>query len=356
MKKMLLSVLTPVILAVVLFTCRKQEENKEKQTAQRADESAIAVELTPVKQGNYSLPVISSGLIGTETESKLSFKVGGMIASVLVREGESVVKGQLLASLDLTEINAQVSQATHNLEKTKRDLERGQRLYKDSAATLEQMQNLQTAYDAANESFTIASVNRQFSSIRATTSGKVIRKFVNAGEQISAGAPVFIINSAAQNDWIVKIGLPDVDWVRVKKGDKAKITFDVYPDVIFDGEVSLVNEGADLVNSLYSIEVKIKPNGKKLASGLFARVEILPSFKQSMRGIPIESIIEGHGKDAFVFIVNEDKKSVRKIPITIAYITSDSAIVSKGLENVREVITSGSAFLTEFSTIQIAQQ
>jgi membrane fusion protein, multidrug efflux system len=356
MKKILLSVLIPLILAVVLFTCRKQEEKKEKQVAPRADESSIAVKLTPVKKGNFSLPIISSGLISTETESKLSFKVGGMIASIMVKEGESVVKGQLLASLDLTESNAQVSQAKHNLEKAKRDLERGQRLYKDSAATLEQMQNLQTAFDAAHESFTIASVNQQFSSIRATTSGKVIRKFVNAGEQINAGVPVFVVNSAAQNDWIVKIGLPDVDWVRVKKGDKAKITFDAYPDVIFDGEVSLINEGADQINGLYSIEVKIKPNGKKLASGLFARVEILPSSKQSMRGIPIESVIEGHGRDAFVFVVNNDKKTVRRLPITIAYITNDSAVVSKGLEDVEEVITSGSAFLTEFSTIQITQQ
>ena len=356
MKKILLSSFLVIAVAVVFVTCKHNEEKKQKQATPLADDSAIAVKLTPVTQSNYSMPIISSGLISTETESKLSFKVGGIISRILVDEGQSVTKGQTLALLDLTEIDAQVSQAKNNLEKTKRDLERGQRLYKDSAATLEQIQNLQTSYAVAHESFTIASFNKQFATIRATTSGKVIRKFVNEGEQINAGSPVLIINSAAQNDWIVKIGLPDVDWVRIQKGDHAKITFDAYPDTQFDGAISLINEGADQVNGLYLVEVKIKSNGKKLASGLFARVEILTSGKHLLSGIPIEALVEGHGKNAYVFIVNHDQKSVKKIPITVAYITGDSAIVSKGLENVKEVITSGSAFLTEFSTIQIAQQ
>jgi RND family efflux transporter MFP subunit len=356
MKKTLLTILGLAVLAVVLITCQRQQEGKAKHTTPLANESAVAVQLTPVKNGNYALPIVSSGLIETETESKLSFKTGGIIGRMLVEEGESVVKGQLLASLNLTELDAQVSQAKNNLEKTKRDLERGQRLYKDSAATLEQLQNLQTAYNVAQESSTIASFNQQFAVIRATTSGKVIRKFANQGEQISAGVPVFVINSSAQDEWIVKIGLPDVDWVRIKKGDRAKVTLDAYPDVVFTGTVSLVNEGADAVNGLYLAEVKIRPNGRKLASGLFARVEIIASGNQSLRAVPIEAIVEGNGKNAFVFVANTDHKSVRKVPITIAYITGDSAVILKGLEDVNEIVSSGSAFLTEFSTIHITQR
>lgn len=353
MKKILFSVLSALVLAVLLFTCTKQQASKEKQKKPLADESAIAVQLIPVTQGKFSLPIVSSGLISTETESKLSFKVGGIISKIFVEEGQSVTKGQLLASLNLTEIDAQVSQAKNNLEKLKRDVERINRLYKDSAATLEQQQNIQTALNVAQENYTIASFNKQFATIHATTSGKVIRKFANEGEQVSSAAPVFIVNSSANNNWIVKIGLPDVDWVRVKKGDPAKITLDAYPDVVFEGEVSLINEGADAINGLYQTEVKVRSNGRKLASGLFARVEIASSANQSLRGIPIEALIEGNGKDAYVFIANSNRTSVKKIPVRVAYITGDSAVISKGLENVSQIISAGSAFLTEFSTIQI---
>ena len=352
-RKFVLTPLIPIVLGALLWTCSKHQ----KETATGViDESAVAVQLAPVQTIDYSLPVISSGLISTETESKLSFKINGIVTKIYVKEGESVSKGQLLASLDLTEIDAQVSQAKNNLDKTQRDLDRGKRLLKDSAATLEQIQNLQTAFQVAEESYRIASFNRQFSTIRATTSGKVIKKFVNEGELVGAGTPVLMVNAASQNEWIVKIGLPDVDWVRVKKGDKAKITTDAYPNESLDGELNVINEGADAYNGLYQAEVRIHPGNKKLASGLFAKVEIIPSSKKKLQSVPIESIVEGQGKNAFVFVMNDDKKSVRKLPIVVTYLENKTAFISSGLDSISEVIAAGSAFLTDNSSVKISNQ
>jgi multidrug efflux pump subunit AcrA (membrane-fusion protein) len=75
------------------------------------------VQITDVEEGAFSMPVVSSGLITTGTESRLSFKTGGIVTSILVEEGESVTKGQLLATLDQTEIDAEVSQWKNNLER-----------------------------------------------------------------------------------------------------------------------------------------------------------------------------------------------------------------------------------------------
>jgi membrane fusion protein, multidrug efflux system len=341
------------IFGLIFLACGHQEKKEITKTV--FDESAVAVRLAAVESGEYSLPIISSGLISTEVESKLSFKIGGVISKIYVAEGGTVTKGQLLASLDPTEIDAQVTQAKNNLEKTKRDLERGQRLLKDSAATLEQIQNLQTAYNVADENFRIVSFNRQFSSIHANTSGKVTRKFVNEGELINGSTPVLTINSAGQNDWIVKIGLPDVDWVRIKKGDKASITTDAYPTEVFEGYLHVINEGADASNGLYQAEVRVNPGNRKLASGLFAKVEIVPSVKIKLQHIPVEALVEGQGKNAFVFVVSPDGKTVQKLPVVLAYLNDKAAFVSKGLDNVKQVITAGSAFLTENSTIKIEQ-
>lgn len=355
MKKIAFTLLVPIVLAVTLFTCAKQEEAKEKQAAPLADESAVAVKLTSVKEGDYSLPIVSTGLITTGTESRLAFKAGGVISSISVDEGASVTKGQLLASLDLTEIDAQVSQAKNNLEKTKRDLERVQRLFKDSAATMEQLQNSQTAYEVANEGFRIATFNRQYSTIHATTSGKVIRKLANEGELVAPGTPVLMINAASENDWIVRIGLPDIDWVRVKKGDGAVVRTDAYGGEEFTAEVTLISEGADPVSGLYPVEVKINPKGRRLASGLVGHVEIITSQKQHLRSIPIEAVVEGSGSDAYVFVVMENQKSVKKVPVKIAYLSGGEAMVLSGLENISQVITGGSAFLTESSTIKVME-
>jgi membrane fusion protein, multidrug efflux system len=136
------------------------------------------------------------------TISCSSKAVGGVITKIFVKEGQSVTKGQLLATLDLTEIDAQVSQAKRGLHKTKSDLERGQRLFKDSAATLEQIQNLETASQLAEESFRIALFNRLYSAIHANNSGKVIRNFLNERELASPGAPVLAINSELASHYV----------------------------------------------------------------------------------------------------------------------------------------------------------
>jgi len=355
-KKIIASLLIPLIIGGILLNCGKSDK-KEKTTdpVLPTDEAAIAVALAPVKTGDVSLPVVSSGLISTEIESKLSFKVTGIISRILVKEGESVSKGQLLASLDLTESDAQVAQSRNALDKSKRDLERGQRLYKDSAATREQIQNLQTAYDVAQEGFRIASFNRQYATIHAPAGGKVIRKFSSEGELVTSGAPVLMVNTSAQTDWIVRVGLPDVDWVRVRKGDAATITTDAYPGVTLNGVVSAVNEGADAVGGLYQAEVHIKPSGYKLASGLFAKVSIKPSGVGTGKSIPVEALVEGSGKKAFVFVPDADQKSVKKIAVEVAYIHGDDAVIAKGLDTIAQVITGGSAFLTENSTIKITQ-
>lgn len=352
MNTKLLTLIIPLVLGATLWMCSNQEK---KETAKPiVDESAITVKLAPVITTEHTLPIVSSGLISTEIESRLSFKAGGIISRIYVTEGQSVSSGQVLATLDLTEIDAQVAQSKNGLDKTKRDLGRAQRLYADSAATLEQVQNAETAFNVADESFRIASFNRRYSTIQAISSGKVIKKFVNEGELVSPGTPVLMVNSSGKNAWIVKVGLPDVDWVRVKKGDKVRVITDAYPGIVFEATINVINEGADPVNGLYQAEVKINPQGKRLASGLFARVEIIPAESQSFKSIPIESLIEGDGKKAYVFVVNQDQKSVSKIPVTIAYLERDEAVISNGLEKVTEVINEGSAFLTEFSAVTVS--
>lgn len=353
MKKTFITILIPIVLGGILWMCSTQA--KEEKTQPVIDESTVTVKVAPVKEGNYALPIFSSGLISTEIESRLSFKTGGVISKIYVTEGQSVSAGQVLATLDLTEINAQEVQTKNNLEKTKRDLERAKRLYADSAATLEQVQNSQTAYNVADESYRIVSFNKRYATVQATSSGKVIKKFANEGELIGPGIPVLMVNSAGKNDWIVKIGLPDVDWVRVKIGDKAIVTSDAYPGVPFEAIVNVINEGADPLNGLYQAEIKINPQGKRLASGLFAKVEIIPSESQSLKSIPVEALIEGDGKNAFVFVLNADQKSVSKVPVKIAYLLDTEAIILQGLEKVTEVINEGSAFLTEFSTVTVSR-
>ena len=89
--------------------------------------------------------IATNGIVATKDEMRLSFKVGGVISvDSRAARATQVKKGQTLAEIELTEVNAQVEQARQMAAKAQRDLERGERLYSDQVISLEQLQDLRT--------------------------------------------------------------------------------------------------------------------------------------------------------------------------------------------------------------------
>src|SRR5258708_26585668 len=97
------------IVAIFAFALVKCSDNKAA-TIPPGDDP-ITVKLQPVTTGSHSRNLQYSGLIASNAEARLSFKIGGIISKIYIKEAEPVSKEQLLASLYLTEIDAQVQQA-----------------------------------------------------------------------------------------------------------------------------------------------------------------------------------------------------------------------------------------------------
>lgn len=336
-----------------LITACGEKETKKQETVSSTDEILTPVQLSKIESVNRSESIVASGLIASSEEAKLSFKIGGIIQKIYVTEGQKVGKGQLLASLNMTEIDAQVSQAKYAVEKAERDFKRVESMFKDTAATLEQMQNATTGFDVSKQNLQIAQFNRSYAQITSPIDGAVIKKMANEGELTGPGTPIFYITSNRQSDWVVRVGVSDKDWARLKVGDKASIILDAYPTETFTGSVTKLAPAADPMNKLYEIEVRINTNGKRFAAGLFAKVELKPAQSRAYVMVPIEAIVEGNGKDAFVYILDDSRKKAKRIPVQIGFVDGDKVLVTNGLENVSEVITSGSAFLTESSSVVV---
>ncbi|WP_028524158.1 efflux RND transporter periplasmic adaptor subunit [Runella limosa] len=338
-----------LLLSLLLISCNKKDETQQKNP--ETDEVLVPVSLTKVDQATRSESIVASGLVASSEEARLSFKIGGIIQKIYVTEGQKVSKGQLLASLNTTEIDAQVNQAKYGVEKSERDFKRVENMLKDTAATLEQMQNVTTALDIAKQNLQIAQFNRSYAQIISPIDGAVVKKMGNEGELTGPGTPIFYITSNRQGDWVVRVGVSDKDWARLKVGDKANVQLDAYPSEAFSGSITKLAPAADPMNKLYEIEVRIAPKGKRLATGLFAKVELKPVQSRTYTVVPLEAIVEGNGKEAFIYVLAETRKKVKRLPVQIGFVDGDKVLITNGLEGISEVITSGSAFLTESSTV-----
>jgi membrane fusion protein, multidrug efflux system len=353
MTRLFSSFLLPLSIFFFFTACKKPKT--EVQTPIKQDDSEITtVKINNVQQKNIVHQIVGTGMLMSKAEARLSFKTGGLISKIYVKEGDNVKAGQLLATLDLTEISSQVAQAELAVQKSERDLQRAKNLYADTVATLETVQNATTGADFAKKTLEIARFNQKFSEIRAPRSGKVLKKMMNTGELVGPGMPVFFINeaSANTNDWVVRVGVSDRDWAALKTGNTAKINFDAYPNETFEGRISKLADMIDPTSGTYEVEIAANTKGKRVAAGLYAHVSIQPTGSSMMTVIPIEALVEGNGTEGFVF-TSKDGVSVQKLPVKIVYIGGKEIGVS-GL-TATTVITEGVSYLTEKSKIKIVQ-
>jgi RND family efflux transporter MFP subunit len=327
--------------------------NHKTKEATAGNQDTIPVKVMALKVEDASHAISASGQFTTNDETFLSFKNGGIINRIFVKEGDAVRTGQLLATVNQTEISAQVQQVNLSYQKAERDYNRASKLYKDSVATLEQMQNAKTALQVAKQQLDAVKFNQNYSEIRATSSGYVLKKLANDGQVVGPGTPILQINGAKESLWILKVGLSDEQWAALKVGDGATVTTDALPNKTLQAKVSRKAEGIDPQSGTFSIELTLSDRKVQgLAAGLFGKATIIPTKTTSGYTIPYDALLDGGENEGYVFVTN-DNKTVQKIKVQLGAIQNDKINITGGLENASGLIISGSAYLTDGSKIKV---
>ncbi len=336
-----------IFFSLLLFAgCRHRVEISPKEEVTRVK----VVEITP---DSAAVSIHSNGILASAEELKLSFKTGGIVARVNVKEGDKAGKGDVLAELNLSEIKANVDLVRSGYEKAIRDWTRAKNLYNDTVATLEQYQNATTALNVAKSNLEIATFNLNHSTIKAPGEGVVLKQLVKENELVAAGYPVFLFGTKGKF-WKVKSGISDRDVVKINPGDSAVIVFDAWPGIKFPAFISQVSEMADPMTGTYETELNLDGMGYRLASGFVAGVDIFPAHKQHLIIVPVSAVIEAEGKQGFIYYVT-DSGIVKKTKVDIVTI-SGSDVALKGIpEGISEIIYEGAAYVNEGMKVEVVK-
>jgi RND family efflux transporter MFP subunit len=311
---------------------------------------------TPVRvahasQGPAVPPIDTNGIVVNKDEMRLSFKMGGVVRRIHVQEGDEVKRGQRLAEIELTEVDAQVEQAHQLAEKAARDLKRGENLYADQVISLEQLQDLRTQAAMAAAAFKSAQFNMGHSVISAPRDGVVLRKLVEERELVPAGVPVLVFGESARG-YVVRAALADREIVNVKLGDKGEIRMDAFPGQAMAGTVVEVSSAADPKSGMFPIEVRFDAAPPRLVSGLVARLRLTPeSAAPPLTYVPMAALVEGEGDRASVFVLDGGKASKREV--RVAFNTADAIALESGIAAGEPVITDGALYLENGEAVEV---
>ena len=341
------SLVVALATALALAACGKQPTP----TAQ----PPTPVRVQPATSGPASPAIATNGVVAIKGEMRLSFKVAGVIKSIRVREGQEVKKGERLADIELTEVNAQVEQAQQLAEKAHRDVERGERLYNDQVISLEQLQDLRTQASVAQAQLNGAEFNRGYAVITAPGDGVILRKLAEERELTPAGQPVLILGTHDRG-YVVRTALSDREVVQLKLGDPAEIRMDAYPNQSIAGSLSEIAGAADSRSGMFPVEVRFDSVPVSLASGLVAKLNLHSSASRAkqLTYVPIAAVVEGDGDRASVFVVNGDRAKRRQV--RVAFIGNEAIALADGVQPGERVVTDGALYLQDDERIEIVAE
>lgn len=295
----------------------------------------------------------ATGLVGSQEETRLGFKTGGLISRINVEAGTRIRQGQVLAALDTTEIDAQVRQASESLAKARRDVDRAEQLFRKGVIAEQVAQDARTQVALGEATLSAARFNRQHAAIIAPASGVVLQRLAEPREVAAPGAPVLVV-SRDDLGWVLRVGLNDKAATRVRVGDPAQIRLMAYPEQLIDTVVKEIGAASDPRTGTVSVSLSL-PQRKdlRLIAGQVGEAVIQPRSTSGQRiTVPLGAILEGNGDQATVYVVGSDSKAARRA-VTVGQIQEDRVEVVSGLRAGERVVSEGAAWLNPGAPVRI---
>jgi membrane fusion protein, multidrug efflux system len=290
------------------------------------------------------------GTIASRDEMRLSFKVGGVIKRLAVEAGTPIHRGQLLAEIDLAEINAQVAQSQQLADKAARDWQRGEQLRSDEVISLEQLQNLRTQQEMAAAQLRAVRFNQSYARITAPADGTVLRRLAEEHELVPAGQPVLIVGTSGRG-YVLKAAISDRELVQLHIGDQALLQLDAAPGQTIAATVSELARAADPATGLFPIELKLAATTLTLASGMVAEAEVQPAAAgAALVRIPASALVAANGDQASVFVAAGNRAHRREVQI--AFIDGANVAIRSGVVAGESVVSAGAPYVDDNALIK----
>jgi RND family efflux transporter MFP subunit len=318
--------------------------------APAAPEEVVAVRTVAVDRSPASRTVRAAGTVAARDAWTLAFAGGGVVGEVLVREGQPVRRGQLLASLDTTPLAAQARQAHEALAKASRDRDRIRSLAAQEAAPATAAQDAETGLEVAAAAARAADFALARARLVARDDGWVDRRLVEPGEVVGPGQPVLSV-SGRGGGFVVRAGLADRDVLGLPLGTQAGVVLDARPGERLAGTVTEIARSPSPATGTWEIEVRLHRAPADLLAGLTARVEIARPVAAA-GSVPLAAVLEGDGAGGVVFTV--DGARARRVPVRIAFLQGDVAVLSSGLDGVQAVVVDGASRLADGVPVRVA--
>jgi HlyD family secretion protein len=330
MKKTVIIVIILAVLATAGWHALKKfraEQEALKTPAVETDTAAVRTIIEKVKITGQVSPLLSS-----EIKSEIS----GRIKSIGVKNGERVVKGQLLLELDVSELESEAEAGERAVEsarlrtaRSERDFDRNRELFEQNFITAKAFEDYKTDLALSRNEFEIQEARHRTiqekiskTAILAPHHGIVINLSVTEGGVIS-GATSFsqgtiLMEVADLGTLLVESNINEIDVARIYPGIKAEVRFDPIPDFTVEAVVAEISPSARLQEKVrvFPVRIVFTSDDSHIKPGMSTNVSISVSQADDVVSVVVSALFSDDD-EKFVFLSKGDEWTRQPVEVGI---------------------------------------
>jgi RND family efflux transporter MFP subunit len=270
--------------------------------------------------------LVLPGSVQAVSQATVRSKVSAELRRVLVREGERVAAGQVIAEFDTAQLRAQLAERVATYEAARAQLVQTERTKQVNAALVKQNFISKNAYDTADSAFqaqaaAVAAAKAQLEQtqltlndavVHAPIAGVIAKRMVQPGEKVGFDAPLVAIVDLAQLEVQVQAPVSDVPQIRI--GMPAQVRIEGLAGRSFSGRVDRINPATEPGTRSINVYVVLANEDSLLKAGMFARVVLNTVGERPVPTLPV-SAVQSDGGQAYVWVIADGKLLRRNIAV-----------------------------------------
>ncbi|KUJ59506.1 cation transporter [Flavobacteriaceae bacterium CRH] len=325
----------------LIFSCTSKDTQK------REDE--IPVKIQTISSDIDSYPQEYIGTVESDKVVDVSFILPGTIEQMYAAEGQKVVKGQLLARLNITTQKNTHDLSVAALKQAQDAYKRLSSMYEDKSLPEIQFVEVKTKLEQARAGEEIARKNLQQCTIYAPQGGVVGKKFLETGANVMPGSPVFTIMNI--DNVKIKAAIPEGEISDMQQGNKAKVIISALGDAVFEGKLIEKGVTANPVSHTYDIKLLVKNPSGRIVPGMVCRTYLGTTASKNSIIVPLTTVQVDYSGKRFVWLMNKDNKAVYK-EVKLGSLSQNGVKITDGLQEGDDLITAGYQNISEGTIVK----
>lgn len=313
------------------------------------------VTTAPVGRTDFQHYVEIQGSVKADDYVDVTSETAGRILRLTVDEGDQVRAGQLIAELDLEQLQKQIDEVHKSLELANTVYERQKRLWEKNIGSEIQYLEAKNSKERLEKSLETLKYQLTKSEVHAPAAGVVERVALQAGELAMPGAPIVQILNPRKLK--VTAAVPETYLRAVRRGERVRVEFPAL-NLEQDARVSLIGTSIDPANRTFEVEADIQSENGLLKPNLLAVMYIKDDEQKDVVSIPLEMVQqEVSGKD-YVYIKAEGKDGpfAKKVYVKTGESYNGNIVIREGLRGGEELIMQGARGLAENELIRVQNE